>query len=84
MAEPVMVVQPPPLEDDDADCYPLRVDYCGICTMPPEYCEYSSNPARCHEWMKIHLPGYYSRLVEKGVTFNHFNLIAIRREYIWR
>lgn len=44
--------------------YPLHVEYCGVCTMPPEYCEYGPDPAKCYEWMKVHLPDDYSRLVE--------------------
>ncbi|XP_003385869.3 PREDICTED: density-regulated protein homolog [Amphimedon queenslandica] len=52
-------------EESEAVSYPLQVEYCGVCGMPPEYCEYSPTTAQCHEWMKIHLPSYYSRLVEK-------------------
>lgn len=25
-----------PVEDEEGISYPLRVDYCGLCTMPPE------------------------------------------------
>ena len=48
------------------DRYPLDVQYCGVCGMPPEYCDFSGETAKCHEWMKTNLPSYYSRLVEKG------------------
>ncbi|XP_064392443.1 density-regulated protein homolog [Halichondria panicea] len=47
--------------------YPLEVEYCEICTMPPEYCEYGPNPSKCYEWMKTNLPDCYTRLVERGV-----------------
>lgn len=44
--------------------YPLTVEYCGICTMPPEYCGHGPAPAKCYEWMKENLPRHYARLVE--------------------
>lgn len=49
---------------DEDTSYPLTVEYCGICTMPPEYCEYGPDPSKCYEWMKANLPDYYSRIEE--------------------
>lgn len=51
-------------EGGDAACYPLAVDYCGVCSMPPEYCEYAPEPAKCYDWMKANLPDHYSRIEE--------------------
>jgi hypothetical protein len=31
---------------------PLVVFYCGVCSMPPEYCSYGPCPQRCREWLK--------------------------------
>lgn len=53
--------------DVESVSYPLRVDYCGLCSMPPEYCEYGPDPPKCYEWMKTNLPTMYARLVE-GVS----------------
>uniref|UniRef100_A0A7E4ZPX1 SUI1 domain-containing protein n=1 Tax=Panagrellus redivivus TaxID=6233 RepID=A0A7E4ZPX1_PANRE len=36
--------------------YPLHVQYCGACTMPLEYCEYSNCKAACREWLEKNLP----------------------------
>ncbi|CAI8023264.1 Density-regulated protein homolog [Geodia barretti] len=50
------------MAEDDAASFPLAVDYCGVCSMPPEYCEYSADPSKCYEWMKVNLPDHYSRI----------------------
>uniref|UniRef100_A0AC35F8L1 SUI1 domain-containing protein n=1 Tax=Panagrolaimus sp. PS1159 TaxID=55785 RepID=A0AC35F8L1_9BILA len=36
--------------------YPLKVIYCGACSMPLEYCEYSSCKDACREWLEKNLP----------------------------
>lgn len=60
-----------PVGEEEAETevisYPLRVDYCGLCSMPPEYCEYGPDPPKCYEWMKTNLPTRYAQLVE-GVS----------------
>ncbi|KAL1914710.1 uncharacterized protein VTP21DRAFT_7968 [Calcarisporiella thermophila] len=33
--------------------------YCGVCTMPPEYCEFGPTPAKCKKWIqKAHVDLY--------------------------
>ncbi|CAK5063241.1 unnamed protein product [Meloidogyne enterolobii] len=36
--------------------YPLSVTYCGACTMPIEYCEFSGMPEKCKQWLITNLP----------------------------
>ena len=43
--------------------YPLQVEYCGLCGLPPEYCEYGSDIDKCRAWLKDNLPDLYSDLV---------------------
>ncbi|KAJ7054200.1 translation initiation factor SUI1 [Mycena amicta] len=31
---------------------PVTVLYCGVCTYPPEYCEFGSSLTRCKEWLQ--------------------------------
>ncbi|KFD51248.1 hypothetical protein M514_07848, partial [Trichuris suis] len=42
--------------------YPVKVHYCGECSLPTEYCEYGPSPDRCREWMKKHLPILFAEL----------------------
>uniref|UniRef100_A0A915D4M9 DENR N-terminal domain-containing protein n=1 Tax=Ditylenchus dipsaci TaxID=166011 RepID=A0A915D4M9_9BILA len=37
-------------------CYPLKVYYCGECSMPIEYCEYSGKVDKCRQWLEKNLP----------------------------
>ncbi|GMR41359.1 hypothetical protein PMAYCL1PPCAC_11554, partial [Pristionchus mayeri] len=45
--------------------YPMTVQYCGECSMPPEYCEYSGMYDRCKKWAEAHS----SQLLE-GLTLS--------------
>lgn len=42
--------------------YPLKVKYCGECTMPIEYCEYYPNYDRCKKWLECNLPEEFEKL----------------------
>ena len=42
--------------------YPLKVEYCGECSMPPEYCENGPCFDKCQEWLKENLPEIYDKL----------------------
>ncbi|KAL3315824.1 hypothetical protein Ciccas_005536 [Cichlidogyrus casuarinus] len=49
--------------------YPLNVTYCGYCTMPIEYCEYSGTKAECQAWQQEHLTNEMRSLdMEEGDT----------------
>lgn len=42
--------------------YPLKVQYCGHCTMPLEYCEYYPDYDKCKAWMEKNLPTEFDRV----------------------
>ncbi|KAF7713405.1 Translation machinery-associated protein 22 [Penicillium ucsense] len=39
-----------------------RVVYCGVCTLPPEYCEFGGTAKKCEEWLKANHEDLWSRL----------------------
>ncbi|KAL6898134.1 translation initiation factor SUI1 [Trichoderma evansii] len=39
-----------------------NVIYCGVCTLPPEYCEYGGTVKKCQEWLEKHHPDMYARI----------------------
>lgn len=45
----------------DAD-YPLRVLYCGVCSLPTEYCEYMPDVAKCRQWLEKNFPNEFAKL----------------------
>lgn len=43
--------------------------YCSICSLPPEYCEFSTSKNKCMEWLSNTHPGEYERLYsDKAIT----------------
>ncbi|XP_033627931.1 density-regulated protein-like [Asterias rubens] len=42
--------------------YPLKVIYCGVCTMPVEYCEFNPSYKECKVWLSDHFPKLFERL----------------------
>ncbi|KAI8323310.1 RNA binding protein-like protein Tma22 [Martensiomyces pterosporus] len=38
------------------------VMYCGVCGMPPEYCEFSAAKKKCEQWLKDSHPEEYESL----------------------
>ncbi|XP_076306254.1 density-regulated protein [Tachypleus tridentatus] len=44
--------------------YPLKVLYCGECTMPLEYCEYYPGFEKCKEWLQKNLPDEFEKRLQ--------------------
>jgi len=40
---------------------PVQMFYCGVCTYPPEYCEFGDSLSKCKEWLQAE----HSNLYEK-------------------
>ncbi|XP_067114304.1 density-regulated protein isoform X2 [Osmerus mordax] len=47
--------------DSDAK-YPFKVLYCGVCSLPTEYCEYMPEPAKCRQWLEKNFPDVFARM----------------------
>ncbi|VUC33820.1 unnamed protein product [Clonostachys rosea] len=39
-----------------------HVTYCGVCTLPPEYCEYGGTVKKCQDWLQENHPALYGRI----------------------
>ncbi|XP_038646076.1 density-regulated protein isoform X2 [Scyliorhinus canicula] len=44
-----------------AQC-PLKVLYCGICSLPTEYCEYMPQYTKCRQWLEKNCPEEFAKL----------------------
>ena len=42
--------------------YPIKVSYCGNCSMPFEYCEYYPDQEGCNKWLEKNLPEKFAAL----------------------
>ncbi|ORX61704.1 density-regulated protein DRP1 [Hesseltinella vesiculosa] len=43
---------------------PQHVLYCGVCTMPLEFCEFSGTQEKCREWLKDNHEELYEEIYE--------------------
>ncbi|KAK5117714.1 Translation machinery-associated protein 22 [Meristemomyces frigidus] len=41
---------------------PKQVIYCGICSLPPEYCEYGGTTKKCEDWLSTTHPDLHESL----------------------
>jgi len=39
-----------------------HVVYCGVCSLPPEYCEYGGTVKKCEEWLENNHPDMHARI----------------------
>ncbi|TKC35634.1 hypothetical protein EI555_015464, partial [Monodon monoceros] len=42
--------------------YPLRILYCGVYSLPTEYCEYMSDVAKCRQWLEKNFSNEFAKL----------------------
>ncbi|TKY72802.1 Translation machinery-associated protein 22 [Spatholobus suberectus] len=45
---------------------PVRVLYCGVCSLPPEYCEFGSDFDKCKPWLIQNVPDLYPNLLKEA------------------
>lgn len=47
---------------DTNDVPARKVLYCGVCTLPPEYCEFGGTAKKCEEWLHQNHPDVHQQL----------------------
>ncbi|KAL6585832.1 hypothetical protein OROMI_002476 [Orobanche minor] len=45
---------------------PVQVLYCGVCGLPPEYCEFGSDFEKCKPWLVQNAPDIYPDLLKEA------------------
>ncbi|KAI5445824.1 hypothetical protein KIW84_013891 [Lathyrus oleraceus] len=45
---------------------PVRVLYCQVCSLPPEYCEFGSDFNKCKPWLIQNVPDLYPNLLNEA------------------
>ncbi|XP_046995395.1 density-regulated protein homolog isoform X1 [Schistocerca americana] len=46
--------------------YPIRVLYCGNCSLPIEYCEYYPEYEKCKQWLERNMPSEFEKVLKLG------------------
>jgi len=49
-------------ETASSDPQARKVVYCGVCTLPPEYCEYGGTTKQCEEWLEKNHPDLHEKI----------------------
>ncbi|KAL4943958.1 hypothetical protein BDV06DRAFT_122832 [Aspergillus oleicola] len=65
------VAQPP------AEPQARHVTYCGVCTLPPEYCEFGGTAKKCQEWLQDNEPELYQRLYSDEVISANLSTLSV-------
>ncbi|WOK93878.1 translation machinery-associated protein 22 [Canna indica] len=52
----------------------VRVLYCGVCSLPAEYCEFGPDFEKCKPWLRVHVPDLYPDLLKGEFAFVLFFL----------
>jgi len=59
--------EPPTTEVSNSSVKPpLTMEYCPVCTLPPEYCEFGPSFERCKPWLRDHHPELYPEVFKAG------------------
>ncbi|KAF7193127.1 Translation machinery-associated protein 22 [Pseudocercospora fuligena] len=56
---------------------PRTVTYCGVCTLPPEYCEYGGTTKKCEEWLSKNHPSLHSKLYSEEALSANLSTLSV-------
>lgn len=58
----------------------LNVAYCGVCTYPPEFCEFGLTFTRCKEWLSTANATLFELLYGDEALANHTSTLSLEKE----
>ncbi|KAJ1981193.1 Translation machinery-associated protein 22 [Dimargaris cristalligena] len=56
---------------------PKNVVYCGVCTFPPEYCEFGASLPRCQKWLEANHPDLFTALYSVGELAEKLQKVSV-------
>lgn len=59
---------------------PKSVLYCGVCSFPPEFCEFGGSFKRCKEWLEQNDKDLYEKLYSEDALANATSTLSIDKE----
>ncbi|KAK8181484.1 translation initiation factor SUI1 [Phyllosticta citribraziliensis] len=59
---------------------PKHVIYCGVCSLPPEYCEFGGTTKKCEEWLQAHHPDMHSRLYSADAISANLSSLSLEAQ----
>lgn len=63
-----------------AEVLPKNIEYCEVCTFPPEYCEFGLSFKRCKEWLQENQPELFEKLYSADALANATSTLSLEKE----
>ncbi|UPX11803.1 Translation machinery-associated protein 22 [Ascochyta rabiei] len=63
-----------------ADTLPIKVTYCGVCTLPPEYCEFGGTTKKCEEWLADEHPAMHEVLYSQEALAQNLSSLSVEAQ----
>ncbi|KAL2797491.1 translation initiation factor SUI1 [Aspergillus keveii] len=60
-----------------AETQARRLTYCGVCTLPPEYCEFGGTAKKCQDWLKDNHADLYQRLYSEDAISANLSTLSV-------
>ncbi|PTU23744.1 hypothetical protein P175DRAFT_0496884 [Aspergillus ochraceoroseus IBT 24754] len=54
-----------------------HVAYCGVCTLPPEYCEFGGTAKKCQDWLRDNNQDLYQRLYSDEALSTNLSTLSV-------
>ncbi|KAG9575525.1 density-regulated protein DRP1, partial [Aureobasidium melanogenum] len=56
---------------------PKQVVYCGVCSLPPEYCEFGGTTKKCEEWLESKHPELHNKLYSEDAVAANLSTLSV-------
>ncbi|KAF1989696.1 eIF1-like protein [Aulographum hederae CBS 113979] len=57
-----------------------HVVYCGVCSLPPEYCEFGGTTKKCEEWLQKEHPDMHERLYSEDALNANMATLSVEAQ----
>ena len=67
-------------EIEMTEIMPTSVTYCGVCSFPPEYCEFGLSFKRCKDWLSQNERDLFEKLYSDVALANATSTLSVEKE----
>jgi len=57
-----------------------QVIYCGVCSLPPEYCEFGGTTKKCEDWLHEHHPDLHQQLYSEDALTANLSTLSVKAQ----
>ncbi|KAE9961537.1 hypothetical protein BLS_001819 [Venturia inaequalis] len=54
-----------------------QVVYCGVCSLPPEYCEFGGTTKKCEDWLLEHSPELHQKIYSEDAITQNLSTLSV-------